>query len=154
LSLTFTICCDVYGHTNASRYGRSGRRSSLSASVITCLLLVSNRIDDHHQRVSSRHDVYGSQAYKLRVCVVIIMSSCKIVYQSLITPVSRLLIHLSRRVHSCRRSSVRVDDVLSRWVKPFVTCINSFYKSYHLVSHTYSPAVTTRTLSSSLKRTR
>ena len=76
MSLAFTICHDVYGHA------RSGRRSSFSASVITCLLLVSNRIDDHHQRVSTRHDAYTlvvAQEYKLKVLVVIILSSCNFI---------------------------------------------------------------------------
>ena len=43
LSLTFTISHDAYGHVDAHRDGRNGRRSSLSASVITYLSLVPNQ---------------------------------------------------------------------------------------------------------------
>ena len=41
-----------------------------------------------------------------------------------------LSLHLSPFVRSRRRSSVRVDDVRSRLVQSYVTCIKSFHKSY------------------------
>jgi hypothetical protein len=55
--------------------------------------------------------------------------------------------HLSQRVRSCRRSNVRVDDVLT------VVCSlvsNHLVESLITLSHVHSPSVTTCTVASTL----